>query len=269
MVKKEILQYLDKNNFVPSKKMGQNFLINDAIKKNIVTSSNITKDDNVLEIGPGLGAITKYICKVTDKVIAIELDKRLAEIIRTNFPQVELINNDILKVDLNDLLKEKQWSNVKVVANLPYSISSKIILKLIQIDNISEINILIQKEMAQRLLAKKNTKDYNAFTILVSLFASVEVKIKVGKNEFVPAPEVESWFISIKKHKQDIDFDKIDRLLRIAFSARRKKLTSNLSNIYPKNSIIDIFKEFGWSENLRAEDLSKEDFVKLFNSIEK
>ncbi|MGL4951537.1 MAG: 16S rRNA (adenine(1518)-N(6)/adenine(1519)-N(6))-dimethyltransferase RsmA [Mycoplasma sp.] len=270
MHKKDVLSYLKINNFVPSKKMGQNFLINDAIKKNIVTVSNVEKDDNVLEIGPGLGAITKYLIEATDNLVVVELDKRLSENLKKLFPLIKLVNDDILSVDIDKLLNEHQYTNVKVVANLPYSISSKIILKLIKVQSIDEINILIQKEMAERLLAKINTKNYNSFTILVSMFADVQVKLKVSKNEFIPIPEVESWFISVKKHNNfNVNFDAIDKLLRVSFSARRKKLTSNLSNVYDKAKVLKIFNDLSWSENLRAENLSKEDYIKLLELLEK
>ncbi|MGL4948539.1 MAG: 16S rRNA (adenine(1518)-N(6)/adenine(1519)-N(6))-dimethyltransferase RsmA [Mycoplasma sp.] len=268
MFKKDVLEYLKNNNFVPSKKMGQNFLINDGIKQNMVSVSNISKEDKVLEIGPGLGAITKYLLEATDNLVVVELDKRLSEQLRKLFPNINLVNDDILRVDLDELFKKNNFDVVKVVANLPYSISSMIILRLIKVSQVHEINILIQKEMAQRLLARPNTKDYNAFTVLISLYANIELKIKVPNTEFVPAPEVESWFISIKKHNDfNVDFQKIERMLKIAFSARRKKLTSNLGNIYNKARVIEIFKNNNWCENSRAEDFTKEQFVALYNEL--
>lgn len=269
MHKKEILDYWKMNNFVPSKKMGQNFLLNDAIKQNIVNKSDINKDDNVLEIGPGFGAITDYIVKKTNNVIVVELDKRLAELITHNIPQVKLINDDILKLDLSAVFKTANWEHVKVVANLPYSISSKIILKLLQNPAVDEINILIQKEMAERLLAKVNTKDYNAFTVLVSLQAKISILIKVDRKEFLPQPQVESWFIKLEKLKTGtVEISAIDRFLRICFSAKRKKLENNLSQFYSKEVIRKAFTSLQIDPNTRAENLTPQDFERLYTQLE-
>lgn len=269
MHKKEILDYWKINNFVPSKKMGQNFLLNDAIKQNIVNKSNIGENDNVLEIGPGFGAITDYIVKKTKNVIVVELDKRLAELISHNIPQVKMINDDILKVDLAAIFKAANWEHVKVVANLPYSISSKIILKLLQNPLVDEINILIQKEMAERLLAEKSTKDYNAFTVLVSLQAKISILIKVDRKEFLPQPQVESWFIKLEKLKTArIEIAIIDRFLRICFSAKRKKLENNLGQFYSKELIRKAFTLLNIDPNVRAENLSPQEFENLYTQLE-
>lgn len=268
MLKKEVLAYLKKNNFVPSKKMGQNFLINDAIKRNIVNCSNIKENDNVLEIGPGLGAITQYIHNITDHFIAVELDKRLAEHLSINYPTINLINDDILKLDLHKLFNEKKWNNIKVIANLPYSISSKIIIKLLLCTEISEINILVQREMGERIMASPNTHEYNAFSVLVQKFASITTQFKVGSLEFIPSPQIESIFISIKKYNNvDIDFFKYDKFLRKCFCARRKKLTNNLSNYYAKDNIITILEKLNINLNTRAEELDNTQFSQIYKIL--
>ncbi len=173
-----------------------------------------------------------------------------------------------MKTDLDKELSTLGWNNVKVVANLPYSISSLIVVKLLKCQNIGEINILVQKEMAERLSAKVNTKDYNAFTVLVALYADVSVKLKVSRNDFHPVPNVDSWFINFKlKHFNEVEFDKIDKFLKLCFIARRKKMINNLSQQYDKNKLLEIFKEFQWDENIRAESLEPLEFVKLYKKI--
>ncbi len=268
MQNKEWFKFLEDQNFVPSKKMGQNFLLNQTTQKNIVTSSQITSNDNVLEIGPGLGAITQHLLQTTDNVLAVELDKRLYAFLKEKYPHLKIINNDVLKTDLDAELNQLGWSNVKVVANLPYSISSLIVVKLLKCKNIGEINILVQKEMAERLSAKVNTKDYNAFTVLVALYADVSVRLKVSRNDFYPIPNVDSWFINFKlKHFDEVPFDEIDKFLKLCFIARRKKMINNLSQQYDKNLLSQIYQQLGWDENLRAETLEPKEFIKLYNLI--
>ena len=270
MLKKEVLNFLKANNFVPSKKMGQNFLINQAIMKNIVNSSNIDSCDNVIEIGPGLGAITKYIKEKTNNLLLIELDKRLYQFLCETYKDLWIINDDILKINLDSILNEKKWESVKVVANLPYSISSKIILMLLILKPITEINILVQKEMAQRLLAKKNSKEYNAFSVLVQMFSDIKLLLKVGSNEFLPKPEIDSWFIKINKNnKYKLDFDKINEFLKICFMAKRKKLINNLLTKFNKEIVIKVFDELNFDHNIRAEQLDLDDFNNLFLLLEK
>lgn len=268
MKNKDVKVFLEKNNFVPSKKMGQNFLINENVQKSIVTASNINNDDCVLEIGPGLGAITKHLLATTKNVAAIELDKRLYDFLSKKYPNLKLVNDDILKFDVTAFLNQINFKNVKVVANLPYSISSKIILKLIKEPNIQQINILVQKEMAERLVAKVNTKDYNAFTVLVSMYANVSHKLRVSKNEFNPIPKVDSSFITIDKiNKFNINYYEIDKFLRLSFVSKRKKLLNNLSSVYSKEIIRKCFDDLSLDENIRAENLTNEKFFQLFNKV--
>lgn len=249
--------------------MGQNFLINDAIKKNIVQAAQVKSADHVLEIGPGLGAITKYLALATDQLLLVELDKRLAAFLQQYYPQVRIVNDDVLRLDLKQVFTELNWDAVKVVANLPYSISSKIIIKLLKTPQVDSINILVQKEMAERLLSKPNTKAYNAFSVLAHLMADVSVQLKLKPQEFYPAPEVDSWFITLTKHKRfDVDFEKIDKLLRISFASRRKKLINNLTVFYEAEQVRALFKQLQWDENFRAEDLSTEQFVQLYNLLQ-
>lgn len=268
MQNKDIKKYLESQNFVPSKKMGQNFLLNKNTQLNIVKSANVNVNDYILEIGPGMGAITEHLLNISNNVLAVELDKRLYSFLKDNYPNLILINDDILKFDVQAKLIELNWKEVKVVANLPYSISSLIILKLIKIKQIKEINILVQKEMAERLCAKMNTKDYNAFTVLVSIFADVSISLKVSRNDFLPPPNVDSLFIKLSlKEPPNIDVNNFDKFMKLCFLSRRKKLTNNLSNKYDMQTIISIFNKLNLDLNTRAESLSPNQFIELFKSF--
>ncbi len=268
--KSEIKQFINDNNFIPSKKMGQNFLFNIDYQKKIINASNIDKNVDVIEIGPGLGAITKHLVKNARKVIAIELDKRLFEYLNNNMNSDNfiLINNDILKVDLNSLIEEHNLNNVKVVANLPYSISSKIILELLKTEKIKDIFILVQKEMAERINAKVNTKNYNSFTVLISLFADIENLFVIPPNNFIPAPKVDSSFIHLScKNKYNIDFNDISEWLKLCFNQKRKTLVNNLLAKYKKEEILLILKKMSINVNIRSEALTKEELLFLYDSF--
>lgn len=265
---KEWFKFLEKENFVPSKKMGQNFLLNQTTQSNIVKASQISNDDCVLEIGPGLGAITQHLQAITKNLMCVELDKRLYAFLKEKYPHITLINHDVLKLDLDESIKQLGWTQVKVVANLPYSISSLIVVKLLKSPYVKEINILVQKEMAERLSAKVNTKDYNAFTVLVALYADVSVSLKVSRNDFYPIPNVDSWFIHFKlKEFNEVEFAAIDKFLKLCFIARRKKMINNLSQQYDKTKLTEIYQQLNWDENLRAETLPPEAFVKLYKLL--
>ncbi len=265
--KKEVLDFLNQNNFFPSKKLGQNFLINNNISEKIVNSCAIKASDYVLEIGPGLGAITKLIYQKTKNLILIELDKRLFNQLLSNFNQAIIYNADFLKFNLEQNLNNIK--KIKVISNLPYSISSKIILKLLASNLVDDIFILVQKEMAQRLLAKINTKNYNAFSVLVQMFSNVKHLFNVVPNNFVPTPKVDSWFIHIeKKQKFNLNFNDIGLFLKTCFANKRKKLFNNLINIYDKKIIKEALLKLNLNDNVRAEQLSLEQFYQLYCYIE-
>nr|WP_318023570.1 16S rRNA (adenine(1518)-N(6)/adenine(1519)-N(6))-dimethyltransferase RsmA [Ureaplasma diversum] len=257
--------------FVPSKKMGQNFLSSNEIKQKIIKSANVLETDYILEIGPGYGAITEHLIPKAKKMLAIELDKRLFDHLKTNFKfdNFSVINNDVLKVDLDQLLTENEFDNVKVVANLPYSISSKIVLKLIKSKKIKASYIMVQKEMAERIAAKINTKGYNAFSVLVQLFADTKMLFKVPNYHFVPAPKVESAVIEIVNKDSIINFDiiKIEKFLRICFLNRRKKLSNNLLTAYSKDKVIALFNKFELDPNIRAENISGSLYVEMYKFL--
>ncbi len=266
--KKEVISFLKENNFSPSKKLGQNFLINNNINKRIVDSCSIKTNEYILEIGAGLGAITQFIFEKTKNLILVELDKRLSSYLKNNFKQVLIYNDDFLKFDFEQKLKDIK--KIKVISNLPYSISSKIILKLLSSNLVDEIFILVQKEMAQRLLAKINSKDYNAFSVLIQMFSDIKYLFTVAPNNFIPMPKVDSWFISIKKNKKfNLDFDEINFFLKVCFSAKRKKLFNNLINTYNKKIINEAFAKLNINHDIRAEQLSLENFYQLYSYLER
>lgn len=272
MNKTTIKNKLKQESFVPSKKMGQNFLLSKEIKNKIVNSANVDENDIVFEVGPGFGAITEILVKKAKKVIAVELDKRLfhhtKEYIKAD--NFLIINSDILDVDIDKLL-EAHTNNqkVKMVANLPYSISSKIILKVLKSQLISDAYIMVQKEMAERISAKVNTSGYNAFTVFVQLFAQTKMLFKVSAKEFIPAPKVESAVIHIHNNFEDINFDveKVEKFLRICFLNKRKKLSNNLFTIYDKNKVLQMFETLKIDLNTRAENIDPKKFLEIFNFL--
>ncbi len=265
--KSDVKKFLDQHHFVPSKKMGQNFLFDINYQQRIITSANVTKEDDVIEIGPGLGAITKHLVKHARQVVAIELDKRLSEYLNTNIKKdnFHLINNDVLKVDFNNLIKEYDLKNIKVVANLPYSISSKIIASLMELGCIKEIYILVQKEMAERICAKVGSKDYNAFTALMQMFAKVDSLFKIPPANFVPAPQVDSIFLKIEYINQfNVNFKLVGDFLKLCFAQKRKTILNNLSAKYDKETIKTKLQELNLEPSIRSESLNPKELYQLY-----
>ena len=232
MNKSFIKNKLKQESFVPSKKMGQNFLLSNNIKNKIVDVANINKDDLILEIGPGWGAITEILVQKTNILIAIELDKRLYAHLKTYIKtsNFHIINNDVLCVDLDNLILDynntQKIQKIKVVANLPYAISSKIVLKIIQSKLINDAYIMVQKEMAERIGAKVNTRGYNAFTVLVQLFCKTKILFEVNAKEFHPQPKVQSAVIHLENLHNSVNFniEELGKFLRICFLNKRKKV---------------------------------------------
>lgn len=270
MIKNEINKYLKDNNFVPSKKMGQNFLYCNSQKEKIIKAANISLENDVIEIGPGLGALTKIMISKVNSLTAIELDKRLYEYLNNNIknPNFKLINNDILKVNLIELIKDGELRNIKIVANLPYSISSKIILTLIQIKEIDEIYILVQKEMAERICAKVKTKNYNSLTAIVSMFSETKILFTIPPSFFIPQPKVDSVLLNIKNiNKYDINFKEMSTFLKVCFASKRKTLLNNLLSIYDKNLIIKNLSEINIDPGLRSETLNTDQFIEIYEKF--
>lgn len=274
---KEVSNFLKDKQFCPSKKLGQNFLINPQIKQRIVNAANLQPKDIVLEIGPGVGAITSILLTHKIKLIAIEVDKRLAELLTTKlktYNNFTLYNIDALKVDWDKILFEyTQSSDVKLVANLPYSISSLLVLKIIRSQLISQATIMVQKEMADRLCAKVGTHAYNMFTILVQLFLDVQKLFDVDPSNFSPKPKVQSCVIQLTK-KQPVsniydisDFEVIDNFLHLAFSNKRKTLVNNLIAQYDKSKILNVLQQIQLPSMIRAEQISPCDLIKIMKAL--
>ena len=230
---------LQKYNFNFQKKFGQNFLIDTRVLDKIVQASEITKDDYVLEIGPGIGTMTQYLCEHARQVAAVEIDKNLIPILAdtlSEYQNVEVIQEDILKVDLNCLAQEKNHGNpIKVVANLPYYITTPIIMGLFESHvPIQSITVMVQREVADRIQACPGTKDYGALSLAVQYYAKPEIVANVPPNCFMPRPAVGSAVIRLVRYKerpvQVLDERKMFAIIRASFNQRRKTLVNGLNN---------------------------------------
>ena len=272
-----------------NKNLGQNFLIDDTALQDIADGANLNQDDLVIEIGPGLGSLTKLLLEKSRKVICIELDKKMVKILKERFliyKNLEIINEDVLKIDLNELIKlekenDKNIKNVKVVANLPYYITTPIIMKLIENNlDIESITIMIQKEVAERLIAIPGTKETGAITYTIYYYCEGEKIREVSNTCFIPEPEVTSEVINLKVRKQPAiqvkDKKVMFNIIKSAYMQRRKTLVNSLTNVgvfQNKEQGIEILKKLGLREDVRPENLKIEDFAKLtdffLNSIKK
>lgn len=270
---------MKKYNLTANKKLGQNFLIDDEAINEIVDSSKITKEDLIIEIGPGLGTLTALLLEKAGKVISIELDDRMIKILKDRFllyDNFELINNDVLKVNLPELITQNsEYKSVKVVANLPYYITTPIIMKLLENRlNIESITIMIQKEVAERILAKPGTKLSGAITYSVNYYAEPEKVTMVPNTSFIPSPEVDSEVIKLNIRKTPpvtLNDEKLFfNVIKASFMQRRKTLTNGLVNggiIENKSKAVEMLKSIGLSENIRGEELTLEQFADLSNKI--
>lgn len=273
---------LKKYNIKANKKLGQNFLINDEIIEKIISASQINKEDLVIEIGPGLGTLTSKLLENAGKVIAIELDTNMIKILKDRFNLYDnfiLLNEDVLKVDLKELISK--YSNkerkVKVVANLPYYITTPIIMKLLEDKiNIDSITVMVQKEVADRITATPGDKLSGAITYSVNYYAEANNIAFVDKNSFMPVPEVDSEVIKIKiRNKSQVDVENEElffKIIKASFMQRRKTLVNGLINsgiITDKNDIKNIFEEIGLNLEIRGEKLTIQQFAELSNLIGK
>ena len=264
-----------------NKKLGQNFLIDEKVIKQIIETSEITKKDCIIEIGPGLGTLTKELLENAGKVISIELDKKMLPILKDRFAlynNFELINNDVLQVNLKEIIekeKEEGLENVKIVANLPYYITTPIIMKLLEEKlNLDSIIVMVQKEVAERLIATPSDKETGAITYSVYYYAKGEEILEVPKDSFIPEPEVTSKVIKLNIRKEQPvkvkEPEVMFRIIKCAFMQRRKTLLNALVNtkvFLNKEEGIKILKELGLREDVRAEKLKIEDFAKITDKI--
>ena len=265
-----------------NKSLGQNFLISNDVVEKIIKSSEISKEDMIIEIGPGLGTLTKYLLQEAGKVLCIELDTRMIKILEDrfcDFENLEVINQDVLKVDLKSIItenkKEGKIKRVKVVANLPYYITTPIIMKLLEDKlDIESITVMIQKEVADRLIEVPGGKNTGAITYSVYYYCESEKIMEVPNSSFIPEPEVTSEVIKMKlRNKPVVEIEKpkvMFMIIKSAFMQRRKTLLNALTNtkvFMSKQEGIEIFKKLNLDENIRAENLSIQDFANIAKLI--
>ena len=279
---KNTIEVLKKYGFNFQKKFGQNFLIDTRILEEIIDAAQITKDDFVLEIGPGIGTMTQYLCESAREVVAVEIDKNLIPILADTlsaYDNVEVINDDILKVDIKTLAEERnQGKPIRVVANLPYYITTPIIMGLFESHvPIDSITIMVQKEVADRMQEGPGSKEYGALSLAVQYYANPKIVVNVPPSCFMPQPKVGSAVIRLVRHEQppvDVENEKLMfQLIRASFNQRRKTLANGLNNFpelrLEKETIQKCIEELGVPVTVRGEALSLEQFAKLSNIIGK
>ena len=263
-----------------SKKLGQNFLIDASIVQGIVDAAEIEEGDRVLEIGPGIGTMTQYLCEAARAVVAVEIDTNLIPILKdtlAEYNNVDVLNEDILKVNISKLAEEKNNGKpIKVVANLPYYITTPIIMGLFESHvPIDSITIMVQKEVADRMQEGPGSKEYGALSLAVQYYAKPEIVVNVPPSCFMPQPKVGSAVIRLTRHENppvDVDNEKLMfQVIRASFNQRRKTLANGLNNFgsfsLGKEEIQKSIEELGVPVNIRGEALSLEQFAKLSNII--
>lgn len=271
---------LQKYNFNFQKKFGQNFLIDTHVLNKIVAAANITEDDLVLEIGPGIGTMTQYLCEHARQVVAVEIDKNLIPILEDTlsaYDNVKVIQNDILKVDINEIAREENGGRpIKVVANLPYYITTPIIMGLFESHvPIENITVMVQKEVADRMQVGPGTKEYGALSLAVQYYAEPYIVANVPPNCFMPRPKVGSAVIRLTRHKENPvevkDEALMFRLIRASFNQRRKTLVNGLTNSpevqASKEEILAALEQMGVSATVRGETFGLEEFAALANLL--
>lgn len=271
---------LQKYNFHFQRKFGQNFLIDTHVLERIISEAGVTENDFVVEIGPGIGTMTQYLCEAAGAVAAVEIDKNLIPILHdtlSEYDNVEIINEDILKVDIAALAEEKNGGKpIKVVANLPYYITTPIIMGLFESHvPIESITVMVQKEVADRMQCGPGSKDYGALSLAVQYYAKPEIVANVPPNCFMPRPNVGSAVIRLTRHEKPpvevIDEKLMFRLIRASFNQRRKTLVNGLKNAsdltFTKDQIETAIKAIGQPLTIRGEALTLEQFAQLANQL--
>ena len=272
------IDIIKKYNFAFQKRFGQNFLIDAHVINKIVAAADITKDDIVLEIGPGIGTMTQYLAEAAGHVYAVEIDKNLLPVLDetlSEYDNVTVVNNDILKVDIRELVSDRE---VKVVANLPYYITTPIIMGLFE-NHIpaSSITVMVQKEVAMRMQAGPGSKDYGALSLAVQYYAKPYIVANVPPNCFMPRPNVGSAVIRLTKHEKppvEVEDEALMfRLIRASFNQRRKTLQNGIHNAanlsFSKEHVVDALNALGLPESVRGEAFTLEQFAALANELKK
>lgn len=270
----QIKEIMRKHQLTFHKGLGQNFLFDAFFLNQIVESAELTKTDTVLEIGPGLGVLTTRLAEQAKKVIAVEIDQNIVPVLKeitSDYDNIEIINKDILKTNLSEILPEGE--SVKVVANLPYYITSPIIMKLLEEGkSISSIVIMIQKEVADRIIAKPATKEYGALSVAVQFYSNPEKRLIVPAGAFIPAPKVDSAVLRLDippvPKYTPMDEQMFFKTVKAAFGQRRKTLVNALSAVFSdcsKEELKNLLLSCGLSETCRGETLNIENFIKISN----
>ena len=266
------MKQTNRKKIYPKKHLGQNYLIDENISKKIVNSFCPEPNQAILEIGPGKGALTKHLIKYNKNLTAVELDKNNCELLTEKFPGLKLVNEDVLKIYFKDVVKpsflQTGINKLRVIGNIPYNITTEILFKLIdEREYISDVQLMMQEEVAQRLTSKPNTKEYGILSVMIQTFSTPKLLFKVSANCFYPKPKVDSRIVSIKfgnKLEQKIVNPYFFRkFVRTAFGTRRKTLRNSLKNLNIKinENVLD------FDFNRRAESLSAEEFIELSNDI--
>ena len=271
---------LKKYDFRIQKKYGQNFLIDTHVLEKIISSAGVTRDDFVLEIGPGIGALTQYLCENARRVMAVEIDRKLIPVLEdslSEYDNVTVVNEDILKMDIGRIAQEhNQGKPVKVVANLPYYITTPIIMELFESHvTLESITVMVQKEVAERMQAGPGTKNYGALSLAVQYYADAEIVANVPPNCFMPRPNVGSAVIRMTCHQSSpvlVEDERLMfRLIRASFNQRRKTLQNSLGNdgklSVSKEAAAQAIAAMGLSPTIRGEALSLEQFAQLSNLL--
>ena len=277
---KRTKEILTKYNFIFQKKFGQNFLIDLHVLNKIIDSSNIDKDDLVIEIGPGIGSLTQYLAESAREVIAIEIDKNLIPILEdtlSDYNNVSIINQDILQVDLKKLIQERNNNKpVKIVANLPYYITTPIIMGLFEDEvPLDSITVMVQKEVAERMQSMPGSKDYGALSLAVQYYSEPYIVANVPQNCFMPRPNVGSAVIQLKKYKEPVievsNKKLMFQIIRASFNQRRKTLLNSLSNqlSIEKDRIQEALTQMNKSVSIRGEAMSLKEFAIFTDLISK
>ena len=273
-------EVVNKHNFKFSKSLGQNFLIDDNVIDRILEGARLSETDRIIEVGPGIGTLTREMGKVAENVVAIEIDKTLIPILKetlADLDNVEVVNEDILKVDVQGLINEKlNGGPVKLVANLPYYITTPIVMKFLEEDiPVTDIVVMVQKEVADRMNAKPSTKDYGALSVAVQYYCDTEIVAKDPRHMFVPQPNVDSIVIGLhvrdeKKYVVDNE-DIFFKTVKASFGQRRKTLLNSLGGLgfLSKDQIREALQAANIDEKRRGETLSIDEFANLSNEINK
>lgn len=266
----------------PKKKFGQNFLINEDILDNIVDISGVSSEDDVIEIGPGIGALTAKLAKRAHKVLAVEIDHELISVLSqtlANYTNISILKSDILKVDFDEVIKRfgLNIDHIKIVANLPYYITTPILLFLLKQKEVhfESITVMVQKEVAERMTSAPGNKDYGSLTLLIQYYMNAELVLKVDKTCFMPQPKVDSAVVNLTKKSNFVRFNNeksLFKVIRECFNHRRKNLLNNLVNLTGKKNktvLLQIFDEMNIDKNIRAEKLTLKQFMILTDNLMK